>query len=149
MQWNSKWKTEMKANREIDNIKKWEKTEHWKFASEMMDDKSGWEKPFLHSSIKELDSILWWWVPVGWTVTRITAYTLTQVNQSLHTSASNLLKQWKKILFINLGLPTEMVLQSINSNLSEKHLNDIRKWQGPRDIWDYLNRDTQKQKIVI
>ena len=76
--------------------------------------------------------------------------TLTQVNQSfVYFLASNLLKQWKKTLFINLEVPKDTVLQNILASYSGKHLNDIIKQQGwtlYETIW--TNTQTSHSTIV-
>lgn len=131
----------VKLLEEIDNIREWEQEAQYtlqSIASEMMDETYSETRKPIPTLIKELDSILWGWVPVGW-VTRITAYSNTGKSKFAYFIASNLLKQWKKILFINLEVPRDVVLQSILASYSWEHLNDIRKWQGTRDIWDYLN----------
>ena len=66
----------VKLLEEIDNIREWEEEAQYtlqSIASEMMDETYSETRKPIPTLIKELDSILWWWVPVGW-VTRITAY---------------------------------------------------------------------------
>lgn len=126
---------------EIDHIKEWESEYKYScqgIASDLFDDAYTESRKPIPTKIKELDDILGWWVPVWW-VTRITAYSNTGKSKFAYFLASNLLKQWKKVLFINLEVPKDIVLQSILASYSWEHLQDIRKWQGTRDIWDYLN----------
>lgn len=141
----------VKLLEEIDNIREWEQEAQYtlqSIASEMMDETYSETRKPIPTLIKELDSILWGWVPVGW-VTRITAYSNTGKSKFAYFLASNLLKQWKKILFINLEVPRDVVLQSILASYSWEHLNDIRKWQGTRDIWDYLNEYTDLPLKIV
>ena len=127
---------------EIDKIRSWEWNKAYSIqsiASELMDSVySNSYKVHTKTLIPELDEIIWWWV-LPWTVTRITAYSNTGKSKLAYFLASNLLKQWKKTLFINLEVPKDTVLQNILASYSGKHLNDIIKQHGTNAIWDYLN----------
>ena len=136
---------------EIESIRQWEQDAKYtlqSISSEMMDMSYSESRKPIPTLLTELDYILGWWVPVGW-VTRITAYSNTGKSKFAYFLASNLLKQWKNILFINLEVPRDVVLQSILASYSWEHLNDIRKWQGTRDIWDYLNEYTDLPLKIV
>lgn len=137
---------------EIDKIRSWEWNKAYSIqsiASELMDSVySNSYKTHIKTLIPELDEIIWWWV-LPWTVTRITAYSNTGKSKFAYFLASNLLKQWKKTLFINLEVPKDTVLQNILASYSWKHLNDIIKQQGMNAIWDYLNEYTDLPLTIV
>lgn len=137
---------------EIDKIRSWEWNKAYSIqsiASELMDSVySNSYKVHTKTLIPELDDIIWWWV-LPWTVTRITAYSNTGKSKFAYFLASNLLKQWKKTLFINLEVPKDTVLQNILASYSGNHLNDIIKQQGMNAIWDYLNEYTDLPLTIV
>lgn len=137
---------------EIDKIQSWEWEKQYSIeaiSSELMDSVySNSYKTHTKTLIPELDEIIWWWV-LPWTVTRITAYSNTGKSKLAYFLASNLLKQWKKTLFINLEVPKDTVLQNILASYSGKHLNDIIKTQGMNAIWDYLNEYTDLPLTIV
>lgn len=137
---------------EIDKIRSWEWDKEYTIqaiALELMDHvyANTYRNP-VKTLIPELDEIIWWWV-MHWTVTRITAYSNTGKSKLAYFLASNLLKQWKKTLFINLEVPRDIVLQNILASYSGKHLNDIIKQQGMNAIWDYLNEYTDLPLTIV
>ncbi len=137
---------------EIDKIRSWEWNKAYSIKSialELMDSVySNSYKVHTKTLIPELDEIIWWWV-IPWTVTRITAYSNTGKSKLAYFLASNLLKQWKKTLFINLEVPKDTVLQNILASYSGKHLNDIIKQHGTSAIWDYLNEYTDLPLTIV
>lgn len=137
---------------EIDKIRSWEWNKAYSIKSialELMDSVySNSYKVHTKTLIPELDEIIWGWV-LPWTVTRITAYSNTGKSKLAYFLASNLLKQWKKTLFINLEVPKDTVLQNILASYSGKHLNDIIKQQGMSAIWDYLNEYTDLPLTIV
>ena len=137
---------------EIDKIRAWEWNKAYSIQSialELMDSVySNSYKVHTKTLIPELDEIIWWWV-LPWTVTRVTAYSNTGKSKLAYFLASNLLKQWKKTLFINLEVPKDTVLQNILASYSGKHLNDIIKQQGMNAIWDYLNEYTDLPLTIV
>lgn len=137
---------------EIDKIRSWEWNKAYSIKSialELMDSVySNSYKVHTKTLIPELDEIIWWWV-LPWTVTRITAYSNTGKSKLAYFLASNLLKQWKKTLFINLEVPKDTVLQNILASYSGKHLNDIIKPQGMNAIWDHLNEYTDLPLTIV
>ena len=137
---------------EIDKIRSWEWNKAYSIKSialELMDSVySNSYKVHTKTLIPELDEIIWWWV-IPWTVTRITAYSNTGKSKFAYFLASNLLKQWKKTLFINLEVPKDTVLQNILASYSGKHLNDIIKQHGTSAIWDYLNEYTDLPLTIV
>ncbi len=137
---------------EIDKIRSWEWSKAYSIKSialELMDSVySNSYKVHTKTLIPELDEIIWGWV-LPWTVTRITAYSNTGKSKLAYFLASNLLKQWKKTLFINLEVPKDTVLQNILASYSGKHLNDIIRQHGTSAIWDYLNEYTDLPLTIV
>lgn len=126
---------------EIEKIKQWD-VNKWcsigEILSTMYDEYSEWWFDKSYSSwIPEIDEITGWFKPG--TVTRITAYSNTGKSKFAYFLASNLLKQWNKVLFINLEVQKDTVAQNILASYSGIHIKDVIRESGISWLGDYLN----------
>lgn len=109
--------------------------------------KERWDKPlWFETWIQTIDKHCEW-LQAG-TVMTINAYSNTGKSKLSYFICNNILKQWKRIVYLSLEVTAEKVLLNLLSNWYKKDYNTIAKWREMIDFWAYYDICSKQLEII-